>query len=332
MQAARHRLRRLHLHDEVDGAHVDPELERRGRDEARDAPRLQVFLDDDSLFARKRAVVGARDFTLRELVQPQREPLGEAPVVDEDDRRAVRLDELQQLGVDRGPDRIPLPGLAHVLDGHDDLQVELLARARVDEPDRPSAGDEAADLLERALRGGEADALERLARQAREPLDREREVRAALRAGHRVHLVEDQGLDAAEGLARRRRQHQVERLRRRDQDVRRLVDQLAALLRGRVAGADTDAELRLQAGERPAQVPLDVVVERLQRRDVEHPQPRARPRPETVDRVEERRERLAGAGRRLDEHVLAARDRRPAELLGRRRPFERPLEPPARGG
>ena len=57
LQAARHRLRRLDLDHEVDGAHVDPELERRGRDEARDAARLQVLLDLRPLLARQRAVV-----------------------------------------------------------------------------------------------------------------------------------------------------------------------------------------------------------------------------------------------------------------------------------
>ena len=96
LQAARDRLRRLDLDHEVDGAHVDPELERRGRDEARDAARLQVLLDLRPLLARERAVVRARDLLLRELVEPQREPLGEPAVVDEDDRRAVRADELEQ--------------------------------------------------------------------------------------------------------------------------------------------------------------------------------------------------------------------------------------------
>ena len=38
-----------------------------------------------------------------------------------------------------------------------------------------------------------------------QPLDRERQVRAALRAGDGVHLVEDQRLDAAQRLARRAR-------------------------------------------------------------------------------------------------------------------------------
>jgi sarcosine oxidase subunit alpha len=45
----------------------------------------------------------------------------------------------------------------------------------------------------------------------------------------------------AEALARSRREHQVERLRRRDQDVRWLLHELAPLLRRRVAGADPDA-------------------------------------------------------------------------------------------
>ena len=179
LQAARDRLRRLDLDHEVDGAHVDPELERRGRDEAGDLAALEQLLDLDALLAGERAVVGARDLLLRQLVQAQRQPLGEAAVVDEDDRRAVLLDEPQELRVDRRPDRVstrsaPAPHLgcrrarrigrlragarlAHVLDRHDDPQVELLARAGVDEPDRPRPGDEAADLLERALRRGEAD-------------------------------------------------------------------------------------------------------------------------------------------------------------------------------
>ena len=106
-------------------------------------------------------------------------------------------------------------------------------------------------------------------------LDADRHVRAALRAGDGVHLVEDQRLDAAQRLARLRGQHQVERLRRRDQDVGRLLQQLAAFLLRRVAGPDRNPQARLEACERAAEVALDVVVQRLQRRDVEHPQPLA---------------------------------------------------------
>ena len=58
LQAAGDRLRALDLDHEVDGAHVDPELERRRRDEARDPPRLQELLDDRPA-ARARATRGA---------------------------------------------------------------------------------------------------------------------------------------------------------------------------------------------------------------------------------------------------------------------------------
>src|SRR5207248_4778737 len=57
LQPAGDRLRRLDLYDEVDGAHVDAELEARRRDEARDPACLQVFLDENALLARERAVV-----------------------------------------------------------------------------------------------------------------------------------------------------------------------------------------------------------------------------------------------------------------------------------
>ena len=86
LKPAGDRLRRLDLDDEVDGTHVDPELERRGGDEAGNLAELQELLDLDPLLARERSVVCARDLFLRQLVQSQREPLGEPAVVDEEDR------------------------------------------------------------------------------------------------------------------------------------------------------------------------------------------------------------------------------------------------------
>ena len=97
-------------------------------------------------------------------------------------------------------------------------------------------------------------------------------MRAALGARDRVHLVEDQGLDAAQRLARLRGEHQVQRLGRRDQDVGRLLQELAPFLLRGVAGANRNPQVRLEACERAAQVALDVVVQRLQRGDVEHAQ------------------------------------------------------------
>ena len=106
-------------------------------------------------------------------------------------------DELEDLGVDRGPDRLArrlaarervevgavraLVGLDHRLDRHVDLEVERLAHAGVD--DRAGAlraDEEAADLLERVLGRGQADALDVALGLLGEPLEREREVRAAL--------------------------------------------------------------------------------------------------------------------------------------------------------
>ena len=89
LEPARHRLRALDLDDQVDGAHVDAELERGRRDEARDLPGLQELLHDEALLPRKRPVMGARELLAGELVDPEREPLCEASVVDEHDRRAV---------------------------------------------------------------------------------------------------------------------------------------------------------------------------------------------------------------------------------------------------
>ena len=90
------------------------------------------------------------------------------------------------------------------------------------------------------------------------------------------------------------------------------------------------------AGERRAQVALDVHRQRLERRDVEDAaallRRRRRLEHQAVEAPEERRERLAAAGRREDQRRLAARDRRPPELLrpGRRR--ERAGEPLAHRG
>ena len=113
-----------------------------------------------------------------------------------------------------------------------------------------------------------------------EPLERQREVRAALRPGDRVNLVDDHGAHAAEHAASAHgRQHDVQRFRRRDEDVRRLAKHARARRLRCVAGAHGDANLRerlagrvealAQLGERPLEVALNVVVQRFERRDVE---------------------------------------------------------------
>ena len=219
---------RLDLKDQVDGAHVDAELQRAGRDEARQAALLQQLLDDRPLLARERSVVGAGDLLLCELVQAQRDPLGRAAVVDEDDRRAVLADQCEELGVDRRPDRRAralaageglerigrrvdrLRRFGHRLDRHLDPYVELLAHTGVEDPHLPGGPDQvAADLLQRALGRAQADPLDLPAACAAgellQALERQGQVRAALGLGHRVDLVDDDRLDAPEHLPARAR-------------------------------------------------------------------------------------------------------------------------------
>ena len=160
---------------------------------------------------------------------------------------------------------------------------------------------------------------------ARQPLERQRQVRAALGRGDRVDLVDDHRL-------RRPRTARCARpvsIRYSDSGVvirmsggwRSIA--LALALR-RVAGPDGDRQLGADPAQRRAEVAVDVVGERLQRRDVDEARSRrsgpARPAAgQPVDRPQERRQRLARAGRRRDQHVLAGRDRRPRLRLRRRR-------------
>ena len=65
LQAAGHRLGRLDLDDEVDGAHVDAELEAGGGHQARQLAGLEHLLDDRALLAGERAVVRAGDLLPR---------------------------------------------------------------------------------------------------------------------------------------------------------------------------------------------------------------------------------------------------------------------------
>ena len=111
-------------------------------------------------------------------------------------------------------------GARHVRDRHADLEVEGRARARVDDGDRAVAAEEARDLRQRPRGRREPDALRIALREGRDALERERQVRAALGRRQRVDLVDDQRLDAAQRLALLGAEDQVERLRRRDEDLR----------------------------------------------------------------------------------------------------------------
>ena len=104
LQTARDRAGGFDLQHEVDRAHVDAQLEGAGGDDAADQPLFQTVLDLGALLMRDTAVVGEHELFPRQIVQPLRESFAEAAAVDEDDRRTVGADLLEQGRVDGGPD------------------------------------------------------------------------------------------------------------------------------------------------------------------------------------------------------------------------------------
>jgi hypothetical protein len=417
LQAARDRRRRFDLDDEIDRAHVDPELQRRGGDERPQHARFQQVLDLHALRARNRAVVRAHERFAGELVQRAGQTFGEPPAVHEDQRGSVAAYQFEQPRMDRRPDRRTrrarrgaardvvarlrsgrsegAPGRrrradpGQVLDRHLDLQVERLLCSGVDDRDRPvahrsmvsgellldlsrgaasvgrrlasrpraggrrprrgaagralHASEKPRHLLERALGRRQPDPLGRLFAARRQPLDRHREVGAPLGRHERVNLVDDDRMHVPERLARIRREHQVQRLRCRDQNIRGLALKPRPLRGRRVARADGDRRGDVggalavrdacNPGERRAQVALHVHGERLERRHVHHAAPlergRRRREHQAVEAPEERRERFAAPRRREDQRRFAAGDRRPPERLRPRRLLERRCEPGA---
>lgn len=299
---------------------------------------------------------------LVQLVEPRGQSFGQPPRVREHDRGAVLQHAVDDRLLHVRPDRAGLRSrsvvvvagvgggaeFAHVLDRHDDPQIEPLAGRRGHDLHGCAAAEEPGDLLRWPDGRGQPDALGGLLQQGVEPLQGQREVRAAFGRRDGVHLVHDHRLDGRERLARLRREHQEQRLRRGDEDVRRRGHERAPVGRRGVAGAHADADVGWfgaepprglrDADERSAEVALHVDAERLQRRDVEHAgAARGVRRPllarQAVDRPEERSERLARAGRRDDQRVPAVRDGFPRPGLRVRGRGERPAEPlTGRGG
>ncbi len=317
-------------------------------------------------------MVGAHHVVPEDLAEQVGDALGHPACVGEHERRAVGGDQL----ADAADHLEQLLGGHHRLElaaGQLDRDVEAPAVTDVDDgatwrsvlaaAPRSRPDEEAGDGVDRALRGGEADARRAAARHeilghrrlavgagrlgrehaAVEALEAERKVRATLVAGQGVDLVDDHRLDRAQHRpAPRGGEQQVERLGSRDDDLGAVTHHRGACRLGRVAVAHGDtqrrnleAELGGDGGDllqRRLEVLPDVDGERPQRGDVEDCGSRPvalEDRAEAaVDRDEEAGEGLARARRCGDERVLAGGDRGPAECLGgRRAPGEAPPEP-----
>ena len=208
---------------------------------------------------------------------------------------------------------------------------------------RASAGEKARDLLDRLLGRREADAQQPVAAERGQALERERQVSAALVRRQGMDLVDDHGARGREHAAAGFGAEQdVERFRRRDDDMRRAAAHALALARRRVARAHPGPDLhvrqalgaqrRADAGKRRLQVTLNVVRERLERRDVDDlrlvPEPPLQPlAQEPIDRREKGGKRLPGSRRRGDQRVAAGLDRRPSPRLRCRGCSEATIEP-----
>ncbi|CAM5375040.1 hypothetical protein TPAU25S_01374 [Tsukamurella paurometabola] len=240
LQAGRHRWWCLHLDHQIDSAHVDPELQAGCGHHAAQPPRFQIVLDDRALLLAHRTVVSACEHSLRpmtlaagehlrgstpghggircarvhargQLIDPRGEPLRQPPGVGEDDGGPVPPDEVDDRGLDVRPQgtllhRLVFVARDHVEFGHvrhrdGDGQVELLLRGWPHHGGRARAAEEGRHLL-RGLHGGrEPDPLRGPFQQCVEPLQRQRQVRAAFGARDRVHLVDDHRVHARQRLA-----------------------------------------------------------------------------------------------------------------------------------
>ncbi len=185
--------------------------------------------------------------------------------------------------------------------GPEHLEVELLPPAGVDDRHRPrleprvavgrrpaQPAQVAGHLVERPLGGREADPDERAARLIASSRSSSRARKTPRLLPQSAWISSTMTCETlAERLARPAREHQVERFGRRDQDVGRLADDPLPLGGRRVAAPDRDARAAAAArlaprpspGSRraaPRRLRRDVLVQRLERRDVEDPHPARR--------------------------------------------------------
>ncbi len=104
LHSPRDRTRRLDEHDQVDTAHVDPELEAARRDDRTQAAGFEIRLDDEPLLARQGSMVRAHQFLAGKVVEMRGEPFRHAARVAEDQRGVVLTDQFHEPGVDVRPD------------------------------------------------------------------------------------------------------------------------------------------------------------------------------------------------------------------------------------
>ena len=253
LQQCRDRAWRAELADQVDVADVDAEFERRRGHQHFQITALEALLGVEAQLLGQTAVVGGDTFLAEAFAEMARRALGHAPRVDEDQGRAMRLDELGEAVVDRFPDLVR----HHRLERHRrhlDGEIARAHMAAVDDRaighalriDMAGADEEARDFLDRLLRGRQADAGQPALAQRLEPLQRQRQMAAALVVGNRMDLVDDHAARAGQHQASGfRAEQQVQRFGRGDENLRRSFQHALAFGCRRIAGAHACADFEI---------------------------------------------------------------------------------------
>ncbi|CAI8846367.1 hypothetical protein EMIT0P176_20244 [Pseudomonas sp. IT-P176] len=350
LQEPGNRARRGDLADQFDVADVDPQFQRRSGDQHLQLAALESLLGIQAKLLGQAAVVRGHRVLAQAFAEVAAQAFGQAPGVDEDQGGAVLAGEGGDALIDQLPDIVG----HHCRQRHGrhfDVQVPGAGVADVDDvTGASSAHQEPRHRVDGLLRGRQADAQQRLAAQRLQALQAQGQVAAALAGGHGVDFIDDHRAGAGEhSSARVGAEQHVERFRGGHQNVRRAFTHRRALLLRGIAGAHrgTDLQfrqslllqLRSDAGQRGLQVELDVVGQRLEGRDVDHPgfvrqlaaQGQALP-DQVVDDCQKRGEGLAGAGGRGNQGRAALADQGPRARLGGSDRREGAAEPGADGG
>ena len=300
------------MHDEIDVAPVDAEIERRGGDDGAQLVAAHRRLHLPALLRLQRAVM-QRDGQRILVDRPQfaEQKLGLRARVDEQKRRAVLADQFVDvrdgvarrmagprqatLGLQDGDGRLRAALHLHQI-GHGSV-VQRLAHVLRHQP--------AAKRVRIRHGGGQAHRLH-VRREPAQPGEIEGQQVAALRRHQRVQLVQHHVAQVAkEPLRVLGRLQQRHLLGRRQQDVGRVRHLALALVRRRVAGAGLQRHLQAHLRDGALEVAQDVDRKRLERRDVEGvdaPVGFTRSGRFAIAQLHQRRQksrqRLAGAGRR----------------------------------
>ena len=329
---------------QVHRPHVNAEFERSGRYQNFHLAFFQLPLRLQAQLARQTSVMRRHVFLTQSLSQLMGNAFGQPPRVHENQRRAVRVHQLHDALVNLVPhlvggDRAQFGGWN--LDS--EIERALVSNIHDHRIGTPIPRQEMRNLFDRLLGRGKPDAHRRSVSQRLQPLQRKRQMHAPFVVGHGVNFIHNHGLHIAQdGAALLRRQQNVERLRRRNQNVRRALQHEPPVFHQSVARAHGRPDLRHQQpaisrhlqnfSQRDFKILLNVVAEGFERGNIENVGavaqfPGEGFADEAINACQKSGQRLARSRRSRDKSSVAGKNVRPALLLRFRRRREARREP-----